>query len=146
MGTEISPRPWRRVLHRGDRLHLANSLIERHQHLVDDASDKAKWMLHRNTVLDIHIREQFTALLVRSAHPCLPLQRTADSDSLDLASRLFQRPASEANFLNVSTNLLPSRGFDSTGCSRNLPFSPASPYPVRKANGTPRRLSTSATG
>lgn len=51
-----------------------------------------------------------------------------------------------ANLRNVSWRLLLSIGFDRTGRSRKLPFSPVSPYPVRKANGTPRWLSTSATG
>ena len=72
---------------------LGELAIERDQHLVDDASDEAKGILRRNTVLEVDIREQFAIPLVRSAHPCLPIGKQQRNQIRSATSAaLFQRP------------------------------------------------------
>src|ERR1700742_3855794 len=68
---------------------LRELAIEGDQHLVDDASDQPKWMLRRNTLFKINIREQFATPLVRSAHPCLSIEREQRNQIRSASSAVF---------------------------------------------------------
>jgi hypothetical protein len=58
-------------------IDLGELAIERGQHFVDDAADQAQRMLRRNAILEVNVREQVTAPLIRSAHPRLPIGKNS---------------------------------------------------------------------
>jgi len=47
--------------------------VEGGKHFVDDSADQAQRMVPRYSLLEVHIREQFTRPHIRTAHRCLPL-------------------------------------------------------------------------